>query len=355
MNRSMEWMAELTASRDREMLDRRMALVLVKLFRAHRVTLASLVGDGALPHWQTRLSFVQGEAQSAWEVPDLDTGDHPGPDDPACWLAGLRTQRLWQRADDPLVLLWPLPAHTGLHEMLEVRVDAALSPQDRDRLATVLRIYSNLAVLLDGCERDALTGLLNRGSFEKTLLRSTLPTATDRVWSVDRREDRRPVQTSAQWLGVLDIDHFKQVNDVHGHLIGDEVLVLVARIMGCTFRACDRLYRYGGEEFAVLLSAPDELSAGAAFERFRSHLETFAFPRVDRVTASIGFTGLRRGDLPQAAFDRADRAVYHGKKNGRNQVHSFEALVAQSLLQQREDRGTIELFSLPGEVSVPAY
>lgn len=355
MNRTIELMAELTAARDREVLDSTMALVLSSMFRANGVTLASLVGEGEQQRWLIRSRCMQSENDPDCVVPQLDAGEPARPETQAAWLACLRAQEPMHCADEPLVSLWPLPTDMGTSDVLEVRTDAPLLPEDRYRLVAVLRIYRNMSVLLDGWERDALTGLLNRGSFEKTFLQARAVSGTDRARTDTRRENRRPAQTSPQWLGVLDIDHFKQVNDAYGHVIGDEVLVLVARIMRNTFRVCDRLYRFGGEEFAVLLSAPDEASANAAFERLRLQLEGFAFPRVGRVTASIGFTGLRRGDLPQSAFDRADRAVYQGKRNGRNQVHSFDALVSQGLLQEVEGVGTIELFEQTPEVSGQAH
>lgn len=351
MNRTIELMAELTASRDREMLDRRMALVLSTMLRAQGVTLACLIGEGTQQRWLTRSRCMQGNADPDAVPPFIDLGELPAPDTQPGWLACLRDQQPMQSPDDPSVSLWPLPTDAGTCDVLALWTDAPLSPEDRYRLTGMLRIYRNMSSLLDGCERDALTGLLNRGSFEKTFLQALAVFGPDGPGAYAGLENRRPVKAAPQWLGVLDIDHFKQVNDAHGHVIGDEVLVLVARILRNTFRACDRLYRFGGEEFAVLLSAPDESSAGAAFERLREQMEGFAFPRVGRVTASIGFSGLRRGDLPQAAFERADRAVYHGKRNGRNQVHSFDALLAQGLLREVDGAGTIELFDRPAVVS----
>ena len=353
MNRTIELMAELTESRDREMLDRRMALVLSTLLRAQGVTLASLIGEGPQQRWLTRSRCMQGMTDPDMDTPFIDPGELPAPDTQPGWLVCLHDQQPIQSTDEPSVSLWPLPTDAGTCDVLELWTDTPLSPEDRYRLMGMLRIYRNMSSLLDGCERDPLTGLLNRWSFEKTVLQAIAVFGADHTSPYGGFDSRRPALAAPQWLGVLDIDHFKQVNDAHGHVIGDEVLVLVARILRNTFRACDRLYRFGGEEFAVLLSAPDALSAGAAFERLREHMEGFAFPRVGRVTASIGFSGLRRGDLPQAAFERADRAVYHGKRNGRNQVHSFEALLAQGLLRAVDGTGTIELFERPAVVSGP--
>ena len=120
--------------------------------------------------------------------------------------------------------------------------------------------------------------------------------------------------------------------------------MLVARLMRSTFRYLDRLYRFGGEEFVILLVAPDEPSALQTFERLRENLENFVFPQVGRVTGSIGFTQVRAGDTPQAAFERADRAVYFAKGNGRNRVCYHEELVAAGAIPDDTAKGDVELF-----------
>jgi diguanylate cyclase (GGDEF)-like protein len=145
-------------------------------------------------------------------------------------------------------------------------------------------------------------------------------------------------------MGVIDIDHFKRVNDTYGHLIGDEVLLLLARLMRASFRFDDRLYRFGGEEFVVLMRCTDAPSAALAFERLRSNVERHLFPQVGRITVSIGFTELKRGDTPSGAFERADKAVYFAKGQGRNQVRHHAELVASGHLEDDTKVGDVELF-----------
>ena len=152
------------------------------------------------------------------------------------------------------------------------------------------------------------------------------------------------MQLSRNWLGVIDIDHFKRVNDSFGHLIGDEVLLLLSRLMRSTFRYHDRLYRFGGEEFVVLMRSASADAAALAFERLRSNVERFVFPRVGRITVSVGFTQVRPDDTPASAFERADRAVYHAKQSGRNRVTSHAALVADGTLSEAAPTGDVELF-----------
>ena len=142
----------------------------------------------------------------------------------------------------------------------------------------------------------------------------------------------------------VDCSHFKSVNDRFGHLIGDEVLILVSRIMKKSFRNSDRVFRFGGEEFLVALRCTDHAAAVASLERFRRNMENYEFPQAGRITASIGFTEIRNVDAPSAACERADQAVYFAKQNGRNRVCSESELVQQGLLNAEVKQGEVELF-----------
>jgi diguanylate cyclase (GGDEF)-like protein len=146
------------------------------------------------------------------------------------------------------------------------------------------------------------------------------------------------------WLAMIDVDHFKQVNDQFGHQIGDEVLILVGRILKNTFRGYDRVYRFGGEEFVVLLRCPDHAAALQTGERFREKMEQYRFPQVGRITVSVGLSSIRSGDAPDVVCNRADQAVYYAKRHGRNRVCSYDDLVAQGSLQADVRDGGVELF-----------
>ena len=207
-----------------------------------------------------------------------------------------------------------------------------------------MRIYRNFQGLLDYSERDTLTGMLSRKTFDDSFLKLlgelslTMPEVEDR---------RRHTGDSSYFLGVIDIDHFKRVNDGFGHLIGDEVLLLLSRLMRSSFRFHDLLFRFGGEEFVVLMRC--ELGAAAdaahAFERMRQNTERYAFPQVGTVTVSIGFTQVRPDDLPATAFDRADNALYHAKHSGRNQVRNHAELVAAGQMAEQVVPGSdVEFF-----------
>ena len=225
--------------------------------------------------------------------------------------------------------------------MLELVTDGELQPEAQRMVCSILRIYRNFQSLLDYSERDTLTGLLNRKTFDESFLKisATIPGVNS------SHGTRRTAGAGTRyWLGMIDIDHFKTVNDSYGHLIGDEVLLLLSRLMRSSFRFNDRLYRFGGEEFIVLMRCDTEPDAQGAFERLRLNTLAYSFPQVGRISVSVGFSELKSGDSPSAAIERADRAVYYAKTHGRNQVQSHAELVARGELQLTEKVGDVELF-----------
>jgi len=143
---------------------------------------------------------------------------------------------------------------------------------------------------------------------------------------------------------VVDIDHFKQVNDQYGHLYGDEVLILMANILRASFRSHDRVFRFGGEEFVILLRSTTYVDACKIFDRFRQHVEEYDFPQVGKVTVSLGFVGISH-ETPVVILGHADQALYHAKKNGRNRVCFYDDLVTSGVLSSEiSTNDTVEFF-----------
>jgi diguanylate cyclase (GGDEF)-like protein len=227
--------------------------------------------------------------------------------------------------------------------VLELQTERPLTADETRTVGSILRVYRNFQGLLDYSERDSLTGLLNRKTFDESFLRVATHAAAPEA-DPAQIGGRRHGQGATYWLGVIDIDHFKRVNDNFGHLIGDEVLLLLSRLMRTSFRFHDHLYRFGGEEFVALMRCDSAADAAKAFERLRANVERYAFPQVGGITVSVGFTALRPGDAPTVAFERADKAVYHAKQNGRNQVADHAALVARGLLADASRDSDVELF-----------
>jgi len=121
-------------------------------------------------------------------------------------------------------------------------------------------------------------------------------------------------------LLVLDIDQFRQVNETYGHDVGDQVLADVLAIVRGQIGDADRFARWGGDEFAILVSGADTKEAEALAERIREAVEAHAFPQAGHVTVTLGVTTYRAGDSPEGQVERADRAAHRAKEEGRNRV-----------------------------------
>ena len=153
--------------------------------------------------------------------------------------------------------------------------------------------------------RDPLTGVHNRMALSSSL---------------QREVDLAQRQELPLSLLVIDIDHFKTFNDKHGHAFGDDVLVAVSQTIANTVRRSDLLFRYGGEEFVVLASHTDEQGAKLLAERIRENvagMQTVRGRGID-ITVSVGVARMHDQEDADAFFERADKALYSAKKNGRN-------------------------------------
>lgn len=207
----------------------------------------------------------------------------------------------------------------------------------KDGIGKLLDVYQNYIGLLNDNERDTLTGLLNRKTFD---LRINKILAN--MHQKHARQHDRSVQS--YFLAVFDIDHFKKVNDLHGHLIGDEVLLLFSQLMAKSFRDTDPLFRFGGEEFVGIFGCASDEDIAHVLGRFAKKLREYLFPQVGKVTASVGYTKLSVELTPSQSVDRADLALYYAKNNGRNQICYYEDLVSKGLLKEIINEGEIELF-----------
>jgi diguanylate cyclase (GGDEF)-like protein len=210
-------------------------------------------------------------------------------------------------------------------------------------ISGIVSVYRNFQNLLDYSERDSLTGLLNRKTFDDQLARM-LQSADAETRLPGQPERRHHGAEDKQWLAVVDVDNFKGVNDRFGHLYGDEVLILIANLLQSSFRAQDRVFRFGGEEFVVLLRSTTLENARKIIDRFRADVEAHAFPQVGRVTVSVGFTSIRAADSPVVTLGHADQALYFAKANGRNRACYYEELVAAGMLQTIATNDTAEFF-----------
>ena len=204
-----------------------------------------------------------------------------------------------------------------------------------ENITSALIVYSNLLNIIDEKDRDRLTGLLNRYTFDNNLENIIRH-------SKQQFEKARGGYDKSSWIALLDIDHFKQVNDNYGHIMGDEVLLLFARLLLSTFRYSDVVFRFGGEEFVVVLTGCDKQGVEIVLNRFRTIVENHLFPQVGRITVSAGYVLLDTTQPPNILLDQADQALYQAKETGRNRVVSYEDFSA--VQRDVDDINDVELF-----------
>lgn len=337
-------LAELTGFRDRELLDVTLVGALRDLLRPRprAVAIYRSVGEAGNERWLTRARLTAGELAASADPAWIDIEQLPRREDHPDRLRAYVSHGIVIVPGTPHRTFFPVATDREHLGVMEVESDAALDERDERMVMSILRIYRNFQGLLDYSERDTLTGLLNRKTFDESFMKTVSESGPPAAADTDA--GRRHRGRCRHWLGVIDIDHFKRVNDSFGHLIGDEVLLLMSRLMRSSFRFDDRLYRFGGEEFVVLMRCADGDAAAQAFERLRGNVERHPFPQVGHITVSIGFTELKPGDTPSGAFERADKAVYFAKGHGRNQVRHHADLVAQGHLADDAKIGDVELF-----------
>ncbi|MEO8332613.1 MAG: GGDEF domain-containing protein [Gallionella sp.] len=177
--------------------------------------------------------------------------------------------------------------------------------------------------------RALLTSRDKRKQFEHQATVDALTGLHNRHWMVDvfpRTLHRCVFNKKSCTIMMADIDHFKRVNDTHGHLVGDTTLKAVAKIISQNLRPQDMLARYGGEEFALLLPDTDLQQAKKIAERVRAAIADATISRDElsfQVTISIGITATQHEEKFEGLIDEADQALYRAKELGRNRVEVF--------------------------------
>jgi diguanylate cyclase (GGDEF)-like protein len=211
-----------------------------------------------------------------------------------------------------------------------VQTPEALDERNAEDLQTsvsaagpVIANLRNLALAELRASTDVLTGLANHRSVQDTLNRMAAQAG----------------RTKTELAAVLfDLDHFKQVNDIHGHAKGDEVLAAVGAAVSAIVRESDFIGRYGGEEFVALLPDSDLEGAAVLAEKLRAAIETLEIPGLDHgMSASFGVAILPlHGVTGEQLLRAADRALYAAKNAGRNRV---EVVVSGERRDETPERG----------------
>lgn len=336
--------ATITGQRDRDLLARTLLSTLTELIHSNRITMYRILptdkGEEAI-----LVAEACGHPGNASTHPEVSIAVSSRADFSSVCNLG---KECVQPIDEKTFLsVYPIVGPHGIVGLLEMISDAH-SDMERHLILAFLKVYSNYLTILDESETDTLTGLLNRRTFdnniEKIIADHSTPDHTLATSSPQHPVQRAESAELPHWLAVMDIDHFKRVNDEFGHLYGDEVLLLLSRNMRRNFRQRDKLFRFGGEEFVVVLDRISQESAKAVLERFRKAIENYPFPQVGKVTISIGFVRLDKADVPSSIVGRADKALYYAKDHGRNQVCFYEDLVAEGKLAGEQYSDDMQLF-----------
>ncbi|MDD0815049.1 GGDEF domain-containing protein [Curvibacter sp. HBC28] len=333
----LQHLVEITGHRDHARLEISVISALHQLGEVKEIRALEVVSIGEETHVRPKAWIQDGKLHSIEESEHADLPRLPLAAYPALGeciqkhLSNLETQGEAGETE-----LWlPVWLHEKVVACLELRNDKPLSQDMLNVIHGIFHVYRNYQSLLDYSERDALTGLFNRKTFDAEFAR---PGATGSAGTAT------PADAPQHWLAVVDIDHFKQVNDRFGHLYGDEVLILMANLLRSSFRAQDRIFRFGGEEFVILLRSATLETARQIFNRFRASVESHAFPQVGQVTVSLGFVSTQRGTAVEI-LGHADQALYYAKEHGRNQVCHYDELVnSGELATQTVVAEDVELF-----------
>lgn len=170
----------------------------------------------------------------------------------------------------------------------------------RDSISQVFQLLHENEMLKTLAYKDQVTGIGNRYALLET-------------------DAQSPFLKLPVCIAVIDIDHFKAVNDTYGHLAGDVILKEFAQHLTVNLRPGDMVYRWGGEEFVLFLNLNEEQSL-TVLERLRMEIQQKVFTGGISITFSAGVIELKPGQTVLQALEHADRAMYYAKNNGRNQV-----------------------------------
>ncbi len=347
MDPLLKHMVDLTTHRDHTMLDLSVISAVQELACALRTRLLSIYLLRDQIYVIPKASVSQLQAARMEEHLDPGQDGEPITHYPALAHCIQHIQPSAEHvAEDGIRTLWlPIWIKDKANVCLEITNPTPYTSQTVQVINGVVSVYRNFQNLLDYSERDALTGLLNRKTFDDQLAKMIASNGEAEANSAPDGEERRQRQQEEKhWLAVVDVDHFKRVNDQFGHLYGDEVLILVANLLQSSFRSNDRVFRFGGEEFVVLLRSTTYENARKIIERFRQNVEAHNFPQIGRITVSVGFVAVSAYESPVVILGHADQALYFAKTHGRNLVCHYDELVREGQLAATASNDTAEFF-----------
>ena len=338
---------KITNQRDVDSLEYSLVATLAEMIPVTDISVYKMVDDGYQTqleqtlHLAMQLDPKTGEKDVLWSQGPIVV--HKDPDILNCFNTALKVN--FDQGQSSLRLILPIVCDNKVVAALDIKSNSDLSRYIKT-LEAMMRIYENYLFILNESERDKLTGLFNRRTFDKKLDRLLQFQRNKQLHLVESKidsEKRSLKPYSEAWLAIVDVDHFKMVNDKFGHVFGDGVLLLLSHKMKQCFRQTDYLFRFGGEEFVVILEPHPQEQAFETLNRFRQAISSHTFPLVGKVTVSIGYARISESDYPPAILHSADKALYYAKDNGRNCIYNYETLV---------DDGAIEATPLGASIGI---
>lgn len=195
----------------------------------------------------------------------------------------------------------------------DIDINKMPEASSKDEIGVLSRIFKKLLKKLDKKQKqieakayfDSLTGVYNRHMFNE-------------IFNDEFKRTQRYSHNLS--LALIDIDNFKKFNDTYGHLIGDEVLIMVANILNKSIRNSDTFARWGGEEFVIVFVETSATKAKIIAEKLKDKIQELKHKEADSITASFGITQYMKDDTIESIFKRCDDALYLAKANGKNIV-----------------------------------
>jgi diguanylate cyclase (GGDEF)-like protein len=348
-NNLMNQLAVLTSVRDLELLELGLLKALMDVLRLPSIKLLTI--DWESDTFVLR-GYVRGQTSPQSEEYFAEGALTPRPEalTESVWGAVLQARDSRRRvsviAPVDCGTVYPLVAKDFILGYVLVAEDELPNAFEFQLIEGILRVFHNYYLLLEDSQKDKLTGLLNRRTFEERInkLLTMVASQAEQPKGLADRRAMDPVGTPSFWLAVMDVDNFKRVNDTFGHIYGDEVLLMISQLMKRAFRSSDLLFRFGGEEFIIVLKAADRAAARRTFERFREAVAGYRFPQLDRVTVSLGSVQVVRHATPSDLVGLADQALYKAKRSGRNRTVFFDEMVEAGATQRPAATGWVDWF-----------
>lgn len=340
----LQYLEAMTSHRDTVLLDKSLVTSLQELLGVNEILLYAIARNGgevrvALTTW----ADAEGVHDRHATLTNQDyepVSRHPGI--MSCAAADAPSLSIDKDGPPPFQFI-PIRVGQQVVACCEIRHTEVLSKHKQYLANGVLALYRNYLALLEDSQTDTLTGLANRKTFERSIFHLLVRDEEKESRSDWLKRERRSTGEE-NWLAIIDVDYFKQINDRFGHIYGDEILILLANLMRKIFRQGDHLFRFGGDEFVVLLRNLNYESARDALERLRTSVSLHTLPQVGPATITAGFSMVSPEHSPDSTLGHADEALYYAKEQGRNQVHCYEKLIESGALLERRLNSKAEFF-----------